>query len=149
MSTYTEQAEASKISTTFLIYVFDKELKDAINELIFKLDMRIDARDFTKVRPISIEVGLLPFDHGSAVFTRGRTQALASVTLGGGQDKLRVDTMMGEVTTNFMLNYNFPAFLLVKFVQVVVPGRREVGHGYLAHLRFNKYCHQKRNFLIL
>lgn len=132
LTTYASQAEELKISSTFLSYVFDKELKEAINELIFKLGIRIDKRSFDVVRPISIEVGLLPFNHGSAVFTRGRTQALASVTLGGGQDKMRIDSMMGDVSKTFMLHYNFPGFAVGEARPSRGTGRREIGHGYLA-----------------
>lgn len=132
LSTYAKEIEDAKISSTFLSYIFDKELKDAINELIFKLNRRIDQRTFETVRNISVETGLLPFNHGSALFTRGRTQALASVTLGGGQDQLRVDTMMGEVTKPFMLHYNFPSFSVGEARPSRGAGRREIGHGHLA-----------------
>lgn len=132
LETYAADAEELKISSTFLSYIFDKELKNAINELIFKLGTRIDERNFNQVRPISIDVGLLPFNHGSAVFTRGRTQALASVTLGGGQDKMRIDSMMGDISKTFMLHYNFPAFSVGEARPSRGTGRREIGHGYLA-----------------
>lgn len=132
LDNYAKEIEEEKISKTILSYVFDKELKEVINELIFKLDKRIDLRNFETVRPISTEVGLLPFNHGSALFTRGRTQALASVTLGGGQDQQRIDSMMGEVTKPFMLHYNFPSFSVGEARASRGAGRREIGHGHLA-----------------
>lgn len=132
LATYAKEIEELKISPTFLSYIFDKELKEVINELIFKLGKRVDGRNFETVRPISVEVGLLPFNHGSALFTRGSTQALASVTLGGGQDQLRVDSMMGEETRPFMLHYNFPGFSVGEARPSRGAGRREIGHGYLA-----------------
>lgn len=132
LTTYAAQAEELKIPTTFLSYIFDKVLKEEINELIFKLGTRIDKRAFSTVRPISVDVGLLPCNHGSAMFTRGRTQALASVTLGGGQDKMHIDGMMGDVSKTFMLHYNFPAFAVGEARPSRGVGRREVGHGHLA-----------------
>lgn len=133
LTTYKAEAEELKISPTFLSYVFDKEFKSAINKAIFTLNHRIDTRDFETVRPISVEVGLLPCNHGSALFKRGNTQALASLTLGGGQDQLRVDTVMGEETRPFMLNYNFPSFAVGEARPNRGVSRREIGHGYLAY----------------
>jgi len=94
---------------------------------------RIDGRSFDEIRPISCEVGLLKRSHGSSLFTRGETQALASVTLGSGSDEQRMDTIMvQESSKRFMLHYNFPPFSTgeVKFLRG--PGRREIGHGNLA-----------------
>ena len=145
-STYAQEIEAVKVSTTFLSYVFDKELKDAITELIFKLNTRVDLRTFETVRNISVETGLLPFNHGSALFTRGRTQALASVTLGGGQDQLRVDTMMGEVTKPFMLHYNFPSFSVGEARPSRGAGRREIGHGHLAQSALEQVLPSQEKF---
>lgn len=129
---YDQEIKELGISETFLSYVFDKVLKEAMNEMIFKRGKRIDDRDFETVRSISTEVGLLPFCHGSALFTRGRTQALVNTTLGGGQDQMRVDMLRGEVKKTFMLHYNFPAFSVGEVRPNRGVGRREVGHGYLA-----------------
>lgn len=145
-STYAQEIEAVKISSTFLSYIFDKELKDAITELIFKLNTRIDLRTFETVRNISIQTGLLPFNHGSALFTRGRTQALASVTLGGGQDQLRVDSMMGEITKPFMLHYNFPSFSVGEARASRGAGRREIGHGHLAQSAIEQVLPEQEKF---
>src|SRR5213595_2355469 len=106
-------------------------------ERIFRgeiLDQRVrpDGRRFDEVRPISAEVSILPRTHGSALFTRGETQALVTVTLGTSEDEQRMDALEGESFKRFMLHYNFPPFSVgeVKFLRG--PGRREIGHGALA-----------------
>lgn len=124
--------EELKVSKSLVDYIFDKVVKEAINENIFTRGQRIDLRDFETVRPVTTEVGLLPFNHGSALFNRGRTQALVSVTLGGGQDEMRVDGLTEEKSKTFMLHYNFPSFSVGEIRPSRGPGRREIGHGYLA-----------------
>ena len=97
------------------------------------MHQRTDGRKFDQVRQISVEVGLLPFTHGSSLFTRGKTQALASVTLGGGKDQQQVEDLMGlTIEKSFMLHYNFPPFSAGEARPMRGPGRREIGHGYLA-----------------
>lgn len=121
------------ISQTFLGYVFDSELELAFTQHAFTTGKRIDGRVFDTVRPISTEVGLLPFTHGSALFKRGNTQALVTVTLGGGQDEQKIEDIMGQtIDSPFMLHYNFPPFSVGEVRPMRGPGRREVGHGYLA-----------------
>ena len=93
---------------------------------------RIDGRDTRTVRPISVEVGLLPRTHGSALFTRGETQALATATLGTGDDEQIIDALEGEYREHFMLHYNFPPYSVGETGRMGAPGRREVGHGKLA-----------------
>jgi len=93
---------------------------------------RIDGRDLETVRPIVAEVGVLPRTHGSALFTRGETQALVVTTLGTGEDEQYVDTLSGLTKENFMLHYNFPPFSVGETGRVGSPGRREIGHGKLA-----------------
>lgn len=129
---FAAEIEETGTSKSIIAYVFDKVLKEKLNELVFKRGHRVDMRDFEAVRKISTEVGLLPCNHGSALFTRGRTQALVSVTLGGGQDEMRVDGLMGEKKKTFMLHYNFPSFSVGEARQSRGPGRRDIGHGYLA-----------------
>lgn len=125
--------EQNKVQDSILEYIFDSVLKKKITDLIFKLGHRIDGRAFDQVRAISTEVGLLPFTHGSALFNRGRTQALVTVTLGGGQDEQKVEDIMGNtVEKSFMLHYNFPPFSVGEVRPMRGPGRREVGHGHLA-----------------
>lgn len=105
---------------------------DAVRRMIVEEKKRLDARDLRTVRPISIDVGLLPRVHGSALFTRGETQALVTVTLGTSSDVQRIDALLGESHKRFMLHYNFPPFSVgeVKFLRG--PSRRDIGHGALA-----------------
>ncbi|GAB5375816.1 MAG: polyribonucleotide nucleotidyltransferase [Acuticoccus sp.] len=93
---------------------------------------RIDGRDLSTVRPISSEVGILPRAHGSALFTRGETQALVVATLGTGDDEQFVDLLEGTIKQTFMLHYNFPPFSVGETGRMGSPGRREIGHGKLA-----------------
>ncbi len=100
--------------------------------MAFKEKRRIDGRDFVTVRPIDIEVGLLPRVHGSALFTRGETQSIVTTTLGISQDAQRLDSLFGESTSKFMLHYNFPGYSVGETKPMRGPGRREIGHGALA-----------------
>ena len=93
---------------------------------------RIDGRDNKTVRPIEIELGILPRAHGSALFTRGETQALVSLTLGGGKDALPLESIDGAEERDFILNYNFPGYSVGECKGLKSPGRREIGHGNLA-----------------
>ena len=93
---------------------------------------RIDGRDNKTVRPIEIELGVLPRAHGSALFTRGETQALVSLTLGGGKDALPLESLDGAEERDFILNYNFPGYSVGECKGLRSPGRREIGHGNLA-----------------
>jgi polyribonucleotide nucleotidyltransferase len=109
----------------------------SVEEKLFRDDVlqkkrRQDARAFDQVREISCEVGLLPRTHGSALFTRGETQALVTATLGTGVDQQRLDVLEGESFKRFMLHYNFPPFSVGEVKPVRGPGRREIGHGALA-----------------
>ena len=92
----------------------------------------MDGRGFDDIRPISIEVGMLPRTHGSALFTRGETQCLATVTLGTPEDVQRLDGLGEETEKRFMLHYNFPPFSVGEVSFLRAPGRREIGHGALA-----------------
>ncbi|RVH00137.1 polyribonucleotide nucleotidyltransferase [Sinorhizobium meliloti] len=93
---------------------------------------RIDGRDLVTVRPIVAEVGILPRTHGSALFTRGETQAIVVATLGTGEDEQYVDSLTGMYKENFMLHYNFPPYSVGETGRMGSPGRREIGHGKLA-----------------
>jgi polyribonucleotide nucleotidyltransferase len=110
-----------------------KELKEKVlrNEVLDKR-VRLDGRRFDEIRPIWSEVGVLPRTHGSAVFTRGETQALVTVTLGTSDDQQKIETVEGETYRRFMLHYNFPPFSVGEVQFLRGPGRREVGHGALA-----------------
>lgn len=105
---------------------------DLVREHILKDGERIDGRDTTTIRPITSEVGLLPRVHGSALFTRGETQALVAATLGTSSDEQRIDSLYGESRKRFMLHYNFPPFSVGETSFRLAPGRREIGHGFLA-----------------
>jgi polyribonucleotide nucleotidyltransferase len=106
--------------------------KDIVRGAIIETGLRIDGRDTRTVRPIVAEVGILPRAHGSALFTRGETQALVVATLGTGQDEQVVDALDGEYRENFMLHYNFPPYSVGEAGRLGTPGRREIGHGKLA-----------------
>ncbi|UYM14207.1 polyribonucleotide nucleotidyltransferase [Endozoicomonas euniceicola] len=93
---------------------------------------RIDGRDTKTVRPINVEIGVLPKTHGSALFTRGETQALVTTTLGTARDAQIIDSLEGETKDPFMLHYNFPAYSVGECGRMGAPGRREIGHGRLA-----------------
>jgi polyribonucleotide nucleotidyltransferase len=103
-----------------------------VRDMILAGKPRIDGRDLKTVRPISIEVGALPRTHGSAIFTRGETQALVTTTLGTGRDAQIVDALAGERREPFMLHYNFPPFSVGETGFMGSPKRREIGHGNLA-----------------
>jgi polyribonucleotide nucleotidyltransferase len=106
--------------------------KDIVRQRVIKGEPRIDGRDKSTVRPIDVEVGTLPRAHGSAVFTRGETQAIVVVTLGTGRDAQVIDAIEGERKEPFMLHYNFPPFCVGETGFVGSPKRREIGHGKLA-----------------
>ncbi len=130
-----QEAEVTEngIHEKFIEYIYDKVFAKKASDEIFVMDHRTDGRKYDQVRAIAVDVGLLPFTHGSSLFTRGRTQALASVTLGGGQDQQKVEDLMGDtIEKSFMLHYNFPPFSGGDVRPLRGPGRREVGHGYLA-----------------
>jgi polyribonucleotide nucleotidyltransferase len=115
--------------TTKIFYDIQKK---QLRNLILKEKKRVDGRLFDEIRPISIEVGLLPRTHGSALFTRGETQCLATVTLGTFEDVQRIDGLGEEGEKRFMLHYNFPPFSVGEVSFLRGPGRREIGHGALA-----------------
>ena len=111
---------------------FEELKRNCFRNLLIEKERRIDGRGLKDIRPISCEVEILPRTHGSALFTRGETQALVVTTLGTASDEQRVDALIGEHFKKFMLHYNFPPFSVgeVKFLRG--PGRREIGHGNLA-----------------
>jgi polyribonucleotide nucleotidyltransferase len=106
--------------------------KNIVRQRVIKGEPRIDGRDQSTVRPIDVEVGVLPRAHGSAVFTRGETQAIVVATLGTGRDAQIIDAIEGERKEPFMLHYNFPPFCVGETGFVGSPKRREIGHGKLA-----------------
>ena len=113
--------------------VIFKELKERVmRDEILERRQRLDGRGFDEIRPIWSEVGVLPRTHGSAVFTRGETQALVTATLGTSEDQQKIEMVDGETYKRFMLHYNFPPFSVGEVAFLRGPGRREVGHGALA-----------------
>ncbi len=133
----------------------EKEIKNLVGDLeaeamramILDTGARVDGRDTTTVRPISCEVGLLPRTHGSALFTRGETQALVTATLGTSGDEQRIETLMeGDIFRHFLLHYNFPPFSVAEAKMLRGPGRREIGHGALARRSITKVLPDKDKF---
>ena len=120
--------------------------KDIVRGAILRDGRRIDGRDTRSVRPISCDVGILPRAHGSALFTRGETQALVVATLGTGQDEQVIDALEGEYRENFMLHYNFPPYATGEAGRMGSPGRREVGHGKLAWRAIHPLLPSKESF---
>lgn len=106
--------------------------KKVVRRMVARDRIRIDGRTMNEIRPISCEVGVLPRAHGSALFTRGETQALVTSTLGTGTDEQRIDNVQGMEFKKFMLHYNFPPFCVGETSMRLFPGRREIGHGFLA-----------------
>ncbi len=119
--------------------------KDIVRTKILKTKKRIDGRGLTDVRPIKCEVGVLPRTHGSALFTRGETQALVTTTLGTTEDEQRIESLEGQKRVRFMLHYNFPPFSVGETGRIGT-GRREVGHGKLAWRALNSSLPDKEKF---
>ncbi|HZP21400.1 MAG TPA: polyribonucleotide nucleotidyltransferase [Bauldia sp.] len=125
-------AESEGPSPQLLADLFKKLEKDIVRGDILDRAIRIDGRDLKTVRQIVAEVGLLPRTHGSALFTRGETQALVVATLGTGDDEQYVDALEGTYKETFLLHYNFPPYSVGETGRMGSPGRREIGHGKLA-----------------
>jgi polyribonucleotide nucleotidyltransferase len=106
--------------------------RDEVRRMILEKGLRADGRSPESIRPITCETGVMPRTHGSALFTRGETQALVVATLGTAEDEQRIETLEGDLTKTFMLHYNFPPFSVGEARPLRSPGRREIGHGALA-----------------
>jgi len=126
--------------------IFEELEKQEMRRLILEEGRRADGRSVTQVRPITCEIGILPRTHGSALFTRGQTQALATTTLGTSEDEQRMDDLEGETFKRFMLHYNFPPFSVgeVKFMRGA--SRRDIGHGALAERAIQSVLPGKEEF---
>ncbi len=111
---------------------FDDLEKTTVRRLMVERRTRIDGRRFDEIRPITVEVGVLPRTHGSAMFRRGETQVMAVVTLGSSSDEQKIEALSGETFKSFMLHYNFPPYSVGEVRPLRGPGRREIGHGALA-----------------
>lgn len=135
------EAEAAVAARVF--HALEAEI---VRGAILDTGIRIDGRDTKTVRPITAEVGVLPRAHGSALFTRGETQALVVTTLGTEQDEQIVDALTGEYRQPFMLHYNFPPFSVGETGRIGSPGRREIGHGKLAWRAIHPMLPSKEEF---
>ncbi len=122
----------NEIEVRYVGDAIEKLMHKVVREKVLTTGHRIDGRDTKTVRPIQCQVDVLPMAHGSALFTRGETQALVVTTLGTGDDAQIVDGLLDEYKEDFMLNYNFPPFSVGECGRIGSPGRREIGHGKLA-----------------
>lgn len=129
-----------------IVKTFDRIVEERVRYLIFEKGVRVDGRKPEEIRPISCQVGLLPRVHGSALFTRGETQALVATTLGTSEDEQKVDSLEGEAFKTFMLHYNFLPFSVGEVKPLRGPGRREIGHGYLAERALSYVIPSKEQF---
>jgi polyribonucleotide nucleotidyltransferase len=134
---FVARIEAGEVSAEDLGEVVHNLQAKIVRWNILDTGSRIDGRDLKTVRPILAEVGVLPRTHGSAVFTRGETQALVVATLGTGEDEQFVDSLEGTKKENFLLHYNFPPYSVGEAGRMGSPGRREIGHGKLAWRAIN------------
>ncbi len=126
--------------------ILDSIGKRVVRQTVTRDKVRIDGRDTKTVRPISCETGILPRAHGSALFTRGETQALVAVALGTGTDEQRMDNVQGMEFKKFFLHYNFPPFSVGETSMRLFPGRREIGHGMLAERSVAKVLPEHEDF---
>ncbi|MEC7671012.1 MAG: polyribonucleotide nucleotidyltransferase [Pseudomonadota bacterium] len=126
--------------------VFKDIESSIVRSSILKESKRIDGRGLSDIRPISVEVGLLPQTHGSSLFTRGETQAIVVTTLGTAEDEQYIDSLDGTKKQNFMLHYNFPPFSVGEVGRIGATGRREIGHGKLAWRAVNPLLPSKEDF---
>lgn len=129
---FAAELEKGEISKKEITAVLEKEFKYFVREQVLENGKRLDGRKLDEVRPLGVEVGVLPRTHGSALFQRGKTQALSIVTLGSPSLYQTVDGMYGEYTKRYMHHYNFPPFSNGESGRLGSPGRREIGHGMLA-----------------
>ena len=134
-------ALAPRVSSAFKVVE-----KDLVRGSILATSKRIDGRDLSTVRPIISEVGILPRTHGSALFTRGETQALVVATLGTGEDEQYVDALSGTYKEYFLLHYNFPPYSVGEVGRMSSPGRREIGHGKLAWRAIHPVLPERESF---
>lgn len=136
----------AKFESNIISGVFKDLEKDIVRRDILKTGKRIDGRSTSDVRPIVCEVGILPRAHGSALFTRGETQALVVTTLGTGQDEQIIDGLDRDYREHFLLHYNFPPYSVGEASFLRSPGRREIGHGKLAWRAIHPLLPEKEDF---
>lgn len=136
----------SDLGEKTIVGQFKKLEQDIVRTDYVTNKKRIDGRGPADIRPIVCEVGVLPMTHGSALFTRGETQAIVVATLGTSQDEQRIDALEGEYTEGFMLHYNFPPYSTGEVGRMGGPGRREIGHGKLAWRAVHPLLPEKEEF---
>ncbi|WP_420960405.1 polyribonucleotide nucleotidyltransferase [Brucella sp. IR073] len=141
-----EGAETTEYTAEQVASVFKELQAKIVRWNILDTGHRIDGRDLTTVRPIEAQVGILPRTHGSALFTRGETQAIVVATLGTGEDEQFVDSLTGMYKETFLLHYNFPPFSVGETGRMGSPGRREIGHGKLAWRAIHPMLPAKEQF---
>ena len=141
-----KEALAEEFTPEAIASVYHDLESDILRGSVLATGRRIDGRDTKTVRPILGEVGVLPRAHGSALFTRGETQALVVATLGTSQDEQIIDALEGEYREHFMLHYNFPPYSVGEVGRMGSPGRREIGHGKLAWRAVRPMLPLKENF---
>ncbi|OLL56082.1 polyribonucleotide nucleotidyltransferase [Bartonella henselae] len=141
-----ETEEGCKFSVDQIATVFKQLQAKIVRSNILDTKKRIDGRDLSTVRPIQSEVGILPRTHGSALFTRGETQAIVVATLGTGEDEQYIDSLTGMYKETFLLHYNFPPFSVGETGRLGSPGRREIGHGKLAWRAIHPMLPSKESF---
>jgi len=137
---------AEELSTEIAGGLFKELESDIVRGSILETGQRIDGRTTVDIRPIVSEVGILPRSHGSALFTRGETQAIVVATLGTAQDEQFMDALEGEYREHFMLHYNFPPYSVGEAGRMGSPGRREIGHGKLAWRAIRPLLPKKEDF---
>ncbi len=130
----------------FIESLFEKLQYDTMRAQVLDTGVRVDGRDTVTVRPITIEVGLLPRAHGSTLFTRGETQAICTATLGTSRDEQKIEGLVEEEWKHFILHYNFPPFSVGEIKMLRGPGRREIGHGNLAERALMRMVPIKEEF---
>jgi polyribonucleotide nucleotidyltransferase len=141
-----QYSEDENTSSTEALSYFKKVEKDIVRSQILSDKKRIDGRNLDEVRNISSEVSWLPRTHGSALFTRGETQAIVVTTLGFGVDEQRIEALQGSYKENFMLHYNFPPYSVGEVGRIGATGRREIGHGKLAWRALKAVLPSKEDF---
>lgn len=138
--------DPAKDLTAEITKIFEKILEEKIRNNILEKGLRVDGRRPDEIRPITCKIGILPRVHGSAIFTRGETQALVATTLGTSEDEQKIDSLEGEAFKTFMLHYNFLPFSVGEVKPLRGPGRREIGHGYLAERALSYVIPPKEEF---
>ena len=139
-------AEKYPEQSSMIDFVMEDNFYKEARKLVLTKNVRTDGRALTEIRPITCEVGYLPRVHGSAIFTRGQTQSLATVTLASPEDKQVMDELIGEYKERFLLHYNFPGYATGEPKPERSPGRREIGHGNLARRGLRPILPEEKDF---